>query len=298
MAHEKHIDFQLSTNVSSLCLWLDRDKTEKIFFNLISNAFNYTPAGKSICIEVHPQDKEVQIVVADQGIGIESGQQKTLFQRFETFAHYNTGTPSSGIGLSLVKEMVQMHHGHVEVVSEVGKGSRFIVSLPLDKSVYEHDTKAEFILNDSESSVDPAEEPCEQEEQNDRTADEEKSDDCLSVLVVEDNEELRQFLFNILSGTYRVLEAVNGEQGLTLALEHIPDIIISDVMIITGLTPVEFVREVRLKRAVQLMDSDGYTVSQIAYMTGFSDPKYFGRCFKKMMGMTPTEYKERKGMEN
>lgn len=443
VAHEKHIDFRLSTNVSSLCLWLDRDKTEKIFFNLISNAFKYTPAGKSICIEVHPQDKEVQIVVADQGIGIESEQQKTLFQRFETFAHYNTSTPSSGIGLSLVKEMVQMHHGHVEVVSEVGKGSRFIVSLPLDKSVYEHDTKAEFILNDSESSVDPAEEPCEQEEQNDRTVDEEKSDDCLSVLVVEDNEELRQFLFNILSGTYRVLEAVNGEQGLTLALEHIPDIIISDVMMpvmdglelvkklkedrttchipviilsaksslddriagleqgiddyitkpfsstylkvritsllhqrrelqemymakiadqqpakmvadhlyepstpelvsldeqfmqqvmafmeenmenedleieemarhlymsrtifyrklksITGLTPVEFVREVRLKRAIQLMDRDGYTVSQVAYMTGFSDPKYFGRCFKKMMGMTPTEYKERKGMEN
>lgn len=442
VAHEKHIDFRLSANVSTLHLWLDRDKVEKIFFNLISNAFKYTSGGKSICIEVYLQGKEVQVVVADQGVGIEPEQQKTLFRRFETFAHYDMNNPSSGIGLSLVKEMVQIHHGRVEVVSEMGKGSRFIVSLPLDKSVYEQDVQAEFILNDSKSSVGLAKSSG-QEEQNDNRVGEEENDDLLSVLVVEDNEELRQFLRNILSGTYCVLEAANGEQGLALALEYIPDIIISDVMMpvmdglelvkklkedrttchipviilsaksslddriagleqgiddyitkpfsstylkaritsllrqrqqlqeiymakaseqqlagavsvhsyepstpelisldeqfmqrvmmfieenignpnleieemaehlymsrtvfyrklksITGLTPVEFIREIRLKRAVQLLDSDNYSVSQVAYMIGFNDPKYFSKCFKKMMGMTPTEYKEKKEMED
>ena len=89
--------------------------------------------------------------MVDEGIGIEPTKLRTLFQRFETLAQQNMLQPSSGIGLSLVKEMVDMHHGTIKVTSEPEAGSRFIVTLPLQKEVFEQDSQVEFILNDSQS---------------------------------------------------------------------------------------------------------------------------------------------------
>ena len=424
MADEKHIDFGFRTPVEKLPMWLDVDKVEKVFFNLLSNAFKYTPAGRSVFVEVKSDDAEVHVSVTDSGIGIDEEHRKMLFQRFESFAHSDMMHPSSGIGLSLVKEMVDMHHGRINVDSSPGKGSSFTVSLPLDRAVYEKDERAEFILNDSTTAT-PAKEP-----QPVATPDDERP----SVLVVEDNDELRHFLSNILSESYSVLEASNGQQGLELAVEYVPDMIITDVMMpvmdgmemvkhvkadhrichipivvlsakaslddrikglehgiddylpkpfssaylktriasllrqrkelqelymarlqtqpasetdatrpelepyddhfmeqvvecieqnmcnadfeierlaehlnmcrtvfyrklksITGLTPVAFVSEIRLKRALQLMERDDLSISQVAYMTGFKSPKYFSTLFKKAVGCTPSEYREKKG---
>ena len=439
MARSKHIRFELSSPVPSLVMWLDVDKAEKVFFNLISNAFKYTPDGKAITVAVQPADAEVRVTVADQGIGIDAEHRQKLFRRFENFAHSDMWSPSSGIGLSLVKELVTLHHGHIDVESRVGEGSRFTVTLPLDKAVYARDKQVEFILNDGPSARAVPDE-AQQAETAVTPAEDAPGRERLTVLVVEDNDELRLFLRNILSETYRVLEARDGRQGLTLAVKHVPDLIITDVMMpvmdgldmvkllkenrmvchipvivlsaksslddriaglehgiddyigkpfsstylkarivsllkqrrqlqelymsrlseqessagkaqpsayepslpelesldeqfmksvmafleenmsnqeleienlaehlfmsrtvfyrklksITGLTPVEFVREIRLKRAVQLMDSDDYTISQVAYMTGFRAPKYFSKVFKKATGLTPSEYKEKK----
>ena len=437
IAEEKNINYQLTSTIQSVYSWVDRDKFEKIFFNLLSNAFKYTPADKSITVNITTKEKTVEIEIADEGIGIAVEKQHSLFQRFESLVKQNILQPSSGIGLSLVKEMVEMHHGTITVNSQPGVGSRFTVSLPLQREIFEEDVQVEFILNDSQNSaphpVDSMKAPEEMEEKEAF----ENNSDGFSILVVEDNEELKAFLKSILSENYTVITASNGEEGLQHAVDDLPDLIISDVMMpvmdglemirqikennnichipiivlsakaslddriagleqgiddyitkpfsatylktrvasllrqrkalqelymnrlmegknasspdpltpsqpqitpydeqfmekvmaymeeqmdnaeltidefaeqlmlsrtifyrklksIIGLTPVDFIREIRIKRAVQLIDSGEYNFSQIAYMTGFNDPKYFSKCFKKVIGITPSEYKERK----
>ena len=153
IAEEKNINYQLTSTIQSVYSWVDRDKFEKIFFNLLSNAFKYTPTDKSITVNITTKEKTVEIEVADEGIGIAVEKQHSLFQRFESLVKQNILQPSSGIGLSLVKEMVEMHHGTITVNSQPGIGSRFTVSLPLQREIFEEDVQVEFILNDSQSSA-------------------------------------------------------------------------------------------------------------------------------------------------
>lgn len=438
IAEEKNINYQLHSTVQSVYSWIDRDKFEKIFFNLLSNAFKYTPADKSITVHITTKEKTIEIEVADEGIGIAVEKQHSLFQRFESLVKQNILQPSSGIGLSLVKEMVEMHHGTIDVISQPGIGSRFTVVLPLQKEVFEEDGQVEFILNDSQSSTPHPADSMKAPEETEEKDELENNAENFSILVVEDNEELKAFLKNILSESYTVITASNGEEGLQRAVNDLPDLIISDVMMpvmdglemigqikenknichipiivlsakaslddriagleqgiddyitkpfsatylktriasllrqrkalqeiymnklmegksisptadslvpsqpqitpydeqfmekvmefmeeqmdnaeltidefaeklmlsrtifyrklksIIGLTPVDFIREIRIKRAVQLIDSGEYNFSQVAYMTGFNDPKYFSKCFKKVIGITPSEYKEKK----
>lgn len=439
IAEEKQIKYRMDTDIKGLHMWVDRDKFEKIFFNLLSNAFKYTPAGKSVIVRVIADKENVTLSVVDEGIGIDPNKQKSLFQRFETLARYNILQPSSGIGLSLVRELVELHHGTIEVDSQPDKGSRFSVKLPLRREIFEQDPQVEFILEDSNFST-PCEALPEQPTEPETVSPPEGSipddSESLSILIVEDNRELRTFLRNILIEKYTVIEATNGQEGFERALQTVPDIIISDVMMpvmdgldmvkkikanrdichipmillsaksslddriagleqgiddyitkpfsatylktritsllqqrqllqeiylnnlskekrlpdknellptqpqvtpfdeqfmqqvmqyieeqmdnseltiddfanklllsrtvfyrklksIVGLTPVDFIRDIRIKRAAQLIDSGEFNVSQVAYMTGFSDPKYFSKCFKKQMGVTPTEYKDK-----
>lgn len=440
MAEEKHIDFNLQANPETIYCWIDQDKFEKIVFNLISNAFKYTPEHKSITVSAAIQNENLTVSVKDEGIGIDPKKQQTLFQRFETLVRYNILQPSSGIGLSLVKELIELHQGNIQVNSQPGEGSEFIITLPLDSKVYEGKENTEFILNDSPVTVNETTKEEDVPTANNRT---EKEEEVVSVLVVEDNSELRSFLHNILSGTYRVIEATNGQEGLERALQYMPDFIISDIMMpvmdgldmvkaikenrdichipivllsaksslddrisgleqgiddyitkpfsstylktriksllhqrkqlqelylkrwsgkqkdapaphleiapsqpqivsfdeqfmqqvmevmekqmdnseftvdefaqelsmgrtvfyqklkaIIGLSPVDFIRDMRIKRAKQLMDSGEYNISTVAYMTGFNDPKYFSKCFKKQFGISPSEYnKEKKNGE-
>ena len=230
IAEEKNINYQLTSTIQSVYSWVDRDKFEKIFFNLLSNAFKYTPADKSITVHITTKEKTVEIEVADEGIGIAVEKQHSLFQRFESLVKQNILQPSSGIGLSLVKEMVEMHHGTITVNSQPGVGSRFTVSLPLQREIFEEDVQVEFILNDSQRSaphpVDSMKAPEEVEEKEDL----ENNSDSFSILVVEDNEELKAFLKSILSENYTVITASNGEEGLQHAVDDLPDLIISDVM--------------------------------------------------------------------
>ena len=427
VADEKSMDFRLDAPDFQVVYWGDREKTEKILFNLLSNAFKFTPPGRSIGVKIEESPDELWVTVSDTGIGIPSENLASLFQRFVNFSSYNSIQPSSGIGLSLAKELLELHHAGIDVSSEEGVGSQFRIRFKKGKGHFEADDYVDFILNDIQmgGAVQTLSADTPEELETD-------DESPVTVLVVEDNAELLSFLTSVLSRTYRIITASNGKEGLEKVLSELPDFILTDVMMpemgglemvraikespdvchipivvlsarssiedqiegleygiddyitkpfsssylktrveslirqrqelqqqfmssisdtdgrrllftpsephiipfdhsfmerllefmernmdnaqlavddiaaamdvsrsilyrklktITGCSPVDFIREIRIKRAVQLIETGEFTFSQIAYMTGFNDPKYFGKCFKKQTGMNPTEYK-------
>lgn len=453
LAEEHNIDFLFETEKDELYLWVDEDKLEKIVFNLLSNAFKYTPGGKLIRVFIHEDEGTVSVGVQDQGIGIAENKKKSLFVRFENLVDKNLfNQASTGIGLSLVKELVEMHKAVISVDSKLGEGSCFKVDFLKGKEHY--DDTVEFILEDATTasmtipapvmdataSVIPIVNPDEdiQDEESEETSNKEV------MLLVEDNQELRAFLRTIFSSTYRVVEAADGMEGWSKALKFVPDIIISDVMMpekdgiemtkelradmttshipivlltaktsiesklegleygaddyitkpfsatylkarvenllsqrrklqslyrdnlmnnthvsslstseeaateeeklpdmspndrkfmdklvelmeanmdngdlvvddlvrevavsrsvffkklktLTGLAPIEFIKEMRINRAAQLIETGEFNMTQISYMVGINDPRYFSKCFKSKLGMTPTEYRDNLG---
>ena len=245
VAEEHRIDFLFQTEKEHLYLWVDADKLEKIVFNLLSNAFKYTPNGKMITMFIREDEKTVSIGVQDQGIGIAENKKKSLFVRFENLVDKNLfNQASTGIGLSLVKELVEMHKATISVDSHLGEGSCFKVDFLKGKEHY--DKEAEFILEDADAParmgqvVDIANSSIQSETLV--SDDSEKIDDVYGeefakeenskelMLLVEDNQELREFLRSIFSPMYRVVEAADGKEGASKALKYLPDIIISDVM--------------------------------------------------------------------
>lgn len=238
LATEKNINFSLQTTLPSVFLWIDSDKFEKIIFNLLSNAFKYTPDNKSITLIVMESGQFVSIAVKDEGIGISKDKVSSIFERFTTVSKENDMQPSSGIGLSLVNELVKMLHGEIQVESEVKKGSVFKLVLHKGKNV-------EYILNDtSEEQETVLAEP----EQNDKTflpdMPPATKETLVKVMVVEDNAELRQFICEILSGTYRVVGVADGVMALEKIEEEIPDFIITDIMM-PRMDGIELIRHIK-----------------------------------------------------
>ena len=470
VAEEHNIDFLFQTEKEALNLWVDADKFEKIVFNLLSNAFKYTPNGKMITVFIREDEGTVSVGVQDQGIGIAENKRKSLFVRFENLVDKNIfNQASSGIGLSLVKELVEMHKATISADSRLGEGSCFKVDFLKGKEHY--NSSVEFILEDSaaplsmERIVDIANSSLQTEaaiadapdlEVSAAKEEAEESSSKELMLLVEDNQELRSFLRSIFASTYRVVEASDGMEGWSKALKYLPDIIISDVMMpekdgiemtrelradmttshipiilltakttiesklegleygaddyitkpfsatylqarvenllmqrkklqnfyrdslthvtvsetlvaqgetlaghasaepvssaaeepampemspndrkfmdklvdlmeqnmdngelvvddlvrelavsrsvffkklktLTGLAPIEFIKEMRIKRAAQLIETGEFNMTQISYMVGINDPRYFSKCFKAQVGMTPTEYREKVG---
>lgn len=426
-ALDKNIDFKVRNTIGDIILWIDRDKTDIIIYNLLSNAFKYTPENKKIevLIEKASNNGDIQIKVIDQGVGIPREKRPFLFERFTSANEIqNLGNQrGTGIGLNLVKELVDLHKGIIEVDSEPGSGTTFtvifrngkehfgndvdfVVEDEIDNEHEQNQTNGKFSLSDVESFVSIKEAPL--------------------LLIVEDNDDMRNFLQKILCKMYRIETAIDGETGWEKAQKLIPDMIVTDLMMpnmdglqltdlikqnehtshipvilltaksavesrlqalksgaddyitkpfspvllearienileqrkrlqdryrkhlldlepaevemasqdeiflakllnfmennidnsdltvedmvsemaygrtvffnklkgLTGLAPIEFIRELRIKRAAQLLKSGEYNVSQITYMVGMSDSRYFSKCFKKVYGMTPSEYKK------
>lgn len=228
LATEKNIDFSLQTDCPAVFLWIDGDKFEKIIFNLLSNAFKYTPANQSICINIDEHDKDVSISIADKGAGIQKNKIPQIFERFTTLSQDSDMQPSSGIGLSLVKELVKMMHGEIRVESEIKKGSTFILNLPKGKKQYSKDTNIEYILNDTYDRKGIT-------DQNGTaisgtTSDSDFPETPTKILIVEDNAELREFISDVLSTIYDIKEAEDGISALKEIEKDIPDLIITDIM--------------------------------------------------------------------
>lgn len=204
--------------------WFDVEKFERIVYNLTANALKFTPANArypagasagSITVLLTALPEGLQLTVADTGIGIPQQQLPYIFDRFYQVEHSaqaaNSGT---GVGLALVKELVQLQQGRIDVVSEVGRGTTFTVELPY-RPVGSAGAANE---NEPEITVAPSARPA--------TPD----TDVPLVLVVEDNDALARFIADCLPTTYQVRRAANGRDGLAQALDCVPDLIISDVM--------------------------------------------------------------------
>ena len=202
-------------------MYTDVDKLEKILFNLLSNAFKYTPDEKSISLSVTCEKQILCLQVKDEGRGINAQKLNRLFTRFDTLDEIDPNM-STGIGLSLVKELLNLLHGTVRVDSKLGEGSSFFIRLPGNRDVFDADANIEFILADSKNSGQEVAIP-------DKLTEEEEDKET-RILIIEDNEELRHFICGVLAREYVVLEAGNGCQGLEMTLRELPDIVISDIM--------------------------------------------------------------------
>ena len=475
-AYDKHITFTINDKIVNdkivNDLWLDRDKTDTILYNLLSNAFKYTDEGGTITVTIGQREDYCTVTVADTGVGIPKDKRSLLFERFasQNEIHGNQTKTGTGIGLNLVKDLVDLHHGFIEVESEPGKGSAFTVLFPLGKDHFAEDP-VDFIIDDSALQAELSSPP-----ETGGVPRRGEGVDNLStpisstptILIVDDNDDMCAFLSSILSPTYHVVTAHNGVEALSLLSpssmtftltpsasdasspsplaegrgeasspplnrggregfgEASPSLIVSDLMMpnmdgleltnilkndpatshipiilltaksaiesrlqalkygaddyitkpfspeyllaridnilrqreqlratyrarllslqpqpkgesnpdetflahlldymehnmdnsaltvddvvsemalgrtvffnklkgLTGLSPVEFIREIRIKRAAQLLRSGQYNVTEITYMVGMNDSRYFAKCFKAAYGMTPTDYRK------
>lgn len=222
-ADKQRIDLQFVTDVSLLNLWFDREKLDKVLFNLLSNAFKYTPKGGFIHVRLGVLENSVCIQVQDNGEGMSPDEQAHAFDLFYTNAkQFNLG---NGLGLSLSREFVHLHHGEIFVQSATGKGTTFSIRLPLgnahlDLTEIDHHPLSVLparLLVDDEQLASPSPLPSGQKPG--------------TLLIVEDNDELRQYLSTQLSDQFDVLAESTAELGWERILETVPDLIISDVML-------------------------------------------------------------------
>ncbi|MCS3796283.1 two-component regulator propeller domain-containing protein [Niastella sp. OAS944] len=416
MAVSKHINFNFTTDIAYLQISFDPDKLERILFNLLSNAFKFTPEYGNIEVMVSMQSQYVSIQVRDSGIGIPVEDQDKIFERF--FQHDVPGSilnQGSGIGLAISKEFVRLHQGTLGVTSEPGKGTCFTVLLPVTGAAVETTAPVSEELLAAEVGEGQLEQP----EKGNRKRP--------VILIVDDNEDIRFYLKDNLRRNYTVYEAVNGAEGWERTKQLQPDLVVSDVMMpvmdgmqlcrnikndkhtshipvilltarsaaepkmeafqvgandyvtkpfsyemlqsrirnllaqqeamrklfqkqlevnpteisitsvdeqfirqsietveqnisnpdfsvedlsralhmsrvalykkllaLTGKSPLDFIKTLRLKRAAQLLEKSQFTISEIAYEVGFNNPKYFARTFKKEFGLLPSEYAAKK----
>ncbi|MCR9252473.1 MAG: response regulator [bacterium] len=230
-AEQKNMHYYLFVETNLKQVYVDRDKFEKITSNLISNALKFTPVHGAVMVFVEVEEKVLgngqlkdflKIRVEDSGFGIADDAQKNIFKRFHLNNKQETDEPGTGIGLSLVAQLIQVHRGIIQVESEIMDGSRFTVWLPINRADYLVEEVEPTEITEIESK--PA------SEVNRPTEYEVLNPNFPLVLVIDDSEDIRKYLRYNLSNDYRVLEAANGREGIDLAFEEIPDVIISDVM--------------------------------------------------------------------
>jgi signal transduction histidine kinase/ligand-binding sensor domain-containing protein/DNA-binding response OmpR family regulator len=421
LSEKKNIALEFRTSLTSLDTIFDQDKLEKILFNLLSNAFKFTPEGGKVTVEAtletSAKSPVLRIDVHDTGIGIPADKHDKIFERFfQNDVPQSMVNQGSGIGLSITREFVKIHGGRIQVESEPGNGSRFIVLLPV-KEVFKHESIAVATPSPVESVA----------EENARVAGANGEDTRLAgkhtLLLVEDNDDFRFYLKDNLKFFYTIIEARNGMEGWKQTLSGQPDLIVSDIMMpemngidlcrkiksdervshipvilltarsseeqrlegfetgadeyiskpfnfeilesrirnliqqrekshkvfrktldvkaselnitpldtrfienavkcveqnvsspdfsvehlgrelgisraylykkilaLTGKSPLEFIRTIRLQHAAQLLEKSQLTVSEVAYKVGFNNPKYFTKYFKEEFNVLPSNY--------
>ena len=233
IAQKRNIDLRLITNERSMNVWFDVNMLDKVLFNLLSNSFKFTKDGGYIYIYINrsDDDKQVLIKVEDNGVGMEEAAIKNTFSVFYQGEFENQ--KGSGLGLALSKEIIKLHNGLITVSSEKWKGTTFTIQLPLGNA---HLTEAEMTERPDSPYVDYEDEKVYTTElKTDLIPKKElnglKSENEYSILIIEDNHDLRNFLKERLQNHYEILEADNGQSALQQAFDVVPDLIISDVII-------------------------------------------------------------------
>lgn len=263
-------DFQLTAERKQIRLHLDvddlkgshemiadQDKISRIVFNLLSNALKYTPAGGEIFVSLKDEGANLRLDVRDTGKGISQDEADKIFERFFQAKGAASGT---GIGLALVKSFVELHHGEARVESEPGKGSDFIVVIPReqegDSQVIHNDV--DIVDNSTNASASEGKNVVDESvlqyiDDGDRSRGKvqqlvSENTNRPTVLVIDDNTDIRQYERTLLQDEYIVLEAADGKEGLSVAIKEVPDLVICDVMmpVMDGL---EFTKQLKTNTA-------------------------------------------------
>lgn len=234
LAQRKGITYNFHSNVEGRKILCDPNYLELIVNNLLSNAFKYTDEGKSITVILTEDHHELLLVVKDTGNGIPIDKQEKIFERFYQIDNEHIG---SGIGLSLVQRLVELHHGRIELDSREGVGSTFSIYLPTEESAYlpeeivngqdETEKTQAYTTNSQEMYIIDTEDA---EEKAEGLTGEDEQLRKENILIVEDNADILQYLSDELGKTYRILKAENGEEALAITKEEEVDLILTDVM--------------------------------------------------------------------
>lgn len=218
-AEEKDIDFTYSI-IDAKAAWFDRDIVEKVVTNLLGNAIKYAPEGGQVAFETSVQDGQLVITVINNGNSISNDALGKLFQRF-----YQTDNSSDGvgIGLSLVKELAILSHGNIVAHTMNDDDIQFTVTLPIERSFY---SQTEIVYEDNMDLADTNL----QKDIADIISETRPSEESPLLLIIEDNADVRHYIMSIFADEYKLIEATNGKIGMEKAIDYIPDLIISDIM--------------------------------------------------------------------
>ncbi|WP_228239048.1 hybrid sensor histidine kinase/response regulator transcription factor [Allomuricauda sp. M10] len=248
VAHAKNITLNLNVEEESMKCWIDIDKYNKILFNLLSNALKFTNEYGNVDLFIGFKENELHkklvIEVSDDGIGIPLESQEHIFSRFYQVQNGMGNTTGTGIGLSLVKSLVEIHKGEIKVESVPGKGSIFTVILPVYKSAFTKKELGDFPLN--KDIIDDTLIPIKKLEASFKSVPTNRNnvDVKQKILIIEDNAELRKYVVEFLSDFYKVYEAENGKEGLKICRKIKPTLCVADVMM-PKMDGFEFVMELK-----------------------------------------------------
>lgn len=248
-AQRKKIQLQLDTShfSSPSDIVADKEKLARIVFNLLSNALKYTPAGGFIHVSLADEGERLRIEVKDSGKGIDKEELTKVFERFFQAKGAASGT---GIGLALVKSFVELHHGEVRVESEPGKGTCFIVLLPRQQEGFVEEPQSEAADKSSSFSDDGSLQYIDDGERHGGKLQQIISEhvEKPTILIIDDNNDIRQYERTLLQDYFFVLEASDGKEGLEIARKEVPDLVICDVMmpVMDGL---EFTQQLKTNTA-------------------------------------------------
>lgn len=229
LSFRKHIHFQIDADADTdFTVTADAEKLERIVYNLLSNSFKFTPENGQISMHLSSCTKNgepaVRLQVTDTGVGMPAEHVRHIFDSFYQIDVHHAG---SGIGLALVKSFVEMHHGTISVDTTEGQGTCFTIEIPACQSgTLDPDTTRSAVLtNLKEGAVLAAD-----QETLQAVAPESTPDDKETILVIDDNLDIRDYVRSVLQDEYNVIEAANGQEGLQQAMKYVPDAIICDVM--------------------------------------------------------------------
>ena len=232
-AKEKQIQLEFHSLKKRIVAIFDPDKVKTILNNLISNALKYTDEGGQVSVQLslvftpsnvdsldnQPEKQYIEISVKDSGKGISDTNIENIFTRFFRVDSKNESF-GTGIGLSLVKELVKLHKGNIDVISKPGKGSKFTLHLPYETEIEDKKYIPGEILNDNLSVPDS----------DNQFDDFQEASDAQIMLIVEDNPDVRYFIRSHFDSSFKIFEAKNGQEGFDIAVKIIPDVIISDIL--------------------------------------------------------------------
>jgi len=232
LAEQKHIKLSIK-QLAEVNFEFSVDAFEKIILNLLSNALKYTKPDGLITVESIRKDNQLIIQISDTGIGIPADKLDDIFERFNRVLDKNSEqVTGAGIGLALVKNLVEAHQGKIKIESELDRGTKVKVTLPILNEVDENQTNAtssdEIIAMELMSLTEQTKTPIDNDIEKSITT--QNENDKPTILVIEDNQDMRDYIVGSIADDYQTLTASNGEEGIELAKREVPDLIVSDIM--------------------------------------------------------------------